>query len=231
MIKIAIVGESKEPHMQLKEFLICYGKKNELPLKIYSFPNGLNFISEYSYDYSLIIIYADMAYMDGFETAKLLRKHDEKVPIIFIASQTADAIKGYEVWASDFIVEPIEYKILVQKLDRIIRSAKEDMPYLVSQLNKEIVKVYFSDIYYVTVNGRYVTLHTKHGEVMMRSSMKEIENKFVEHHFVRGDNSSMVNLMYVSQVNAQGAVVNGELIPCSRNRRKNLLEAFKLFLS
>ncbi len=231
MIKIAIVGESKEPQMQLKEFLICYGKKNELPLKIFSFPNGLNFISEYSYDYNLIIIYVDMSYMDGFETAKLLRKHDEKVAIIFIANQTNDAIKGYEVWASDFIVKPIEYKILVQKLDRIIRSAKEDMPFLVSNLNREIVKVYLSDIYYITVNGRYVTLHTKNGEVVIRSSMKEIENKLANHHFARGDNSSMVNLMYVSHVNSQGAVVNGELIPCSRNRRKNLIDAFKLYLA
>jgi DNA-binding LytR/AlgR family response regulator len=72
-------------------------------------------------------------------------------------------------------------------------------------------------------------LHTKKGDMEMRVSMKDLELQLQGTSFVRGDNSSMVNLMHVTEVNQEGAVINGQVIPSSRNRRKALMDAFTLY--
>ena len=87
-----------------------------------------------------------------------------------------------------------------------------------------------ADILYITVLGRYVLLHTKTGNVEMHTSMKALEKELESQGFVRGDNSSMVNLKYVTAVNDKGAVIDGEVIPCSRNRKKALMDAFTCYL-
>ncbi len=75
-----------------------------------------------------------------------------------------------------------------------------------------------------------MVLHTKNGEIEHHKSMKLMEKELTPHDFVRCDNSSMVNLKYVSMVNSLGAVVNGDVVPCSRNGRKVLLDAFTMYL-
>ena len=107
---------------------------------------------------------------------------------------------------------------------------KEEEPYLVVTSKSNVAKINLSDIYYITVDGRYVILHTKNGEIEHHKSMKQMEAELTPHDFVRCDNSSMVNLKHVSAVNNQSAVVNGDTVPCSRNGRKVLLDAFTIYL-
>ncbi|MBP5242385.1 MAG: LytTR family transcriptional regulator, partial [Clostridia bacterium] len=117
------------------------------------------------------------------------------------------------------------------KMEQALKRMKlNDEPFLIVVSRLGLSKVYLSQIYYITVHGRYVMLHTKMGEFELKKSMKELEKELGNRNFVRGDNSSMVNLRYVTAINEDGAVVNGEIIPYSRNRKKALLDAFTLYL-
>lgn len=232
MIKVALVDDDESCIIKLKEALLVYGKENGEEFRISTYTNGLNFISEYTAEYDMVLMDIDMPHLSGMETAKLLRKVDSRVALVFVTNLAAYAIKGYEVEAVDFIIKPIDNKIFFHKLKRILSRLKtaEEVPYLMVNSKLGIAKVYITDIYYITVQGRYVMLHTRNGDISMHISMKEIEKKLSGYNFVRGDNSSMVNLMYVSAVTNEGAIVNGELVPASRNRKKALLDAFTLYL-
>lgn len=232
MVRVAIVDDDEVCINKLKEALLVYGKENSTEFRITTFTNGLNFISEYTADYDMVLMDIDMPHLNGMETAKLLRKVDSRVILLFVTNLANYAIKGYEVEASDFIIKPVNIKLFFSKLKRVLGRIKkeEQEPYVMVTTRLGIAKVYISDIYYITVHGRYVLLHTKNGNMEMRISMKEIEKKLAGCNFVRGDNSSIVNLMYVSAVTNEGAIVNGELVPASRNRKKALLDAFTLYL-
>jgi len=231
MYKVAIVEDNAAEREQLKGFLKDYGEEKQKTFSVTCFPSGINFLSEYNCGYDLVFMDIDMPYMNGLETARMMRKLDEKVALIFVTNLAKYAIKGYEVEAINFIVKPVTYSTFSAKLSKALEhiKVKEDY-YLIVSTRSETEKVYVSDIYYVTVSGRYVTLHTKNGEVKYKKSMKEVEKELEKLSFVRGDNSSMVNLRYVTAVTAEGAVVNGETIPYSRNRKKALLDAFTLYL-
>lgn len=231
LINVAIVDDDGQCAQELQELLEKYGEEHGETFHVSMFSNGVNFISDYTAGYDLIFMEIDMPHMDGFETAKLLRKVDSKVALVFVTNSVKYAIKGYEVDACDFIIKPVEYATFSVKLNRTIAKLdKNKETYLIVVSRNGMERVYYSEIYYITVQKRYVMLHTKKGPIEMHISMKELEEKLKGEPFVRGDNSSMVNLMYVSQVNQEGAIVNGQLIPCSRNRRKALLDAFTLYL-
>lgn len=232
MLRVAIVDDEESCIKKLREELAAFAKANGEEFRVTEFTNGVNFISEYSAEYDIVFMDIDMPHLSGMETARLLRRVDERVALIFVTNLANYAIKGYEVQAVDFIVKPIEEKTFFTKLKRIISRIKvnEEEPYVKVNTKLGIARVYISEIYYITVQGRYVLLHTKNGEIEMRVSMKELEKQLTPLNFVRGDNSSMVNLMYVSAVTSEGAIVNGELIPSSRNRKKALLDAFTLYL-
>lgn len=231
MIRIAIVEDWKETREELQKLLERYGKENGKEFRFSLFPNGVDFISDYTPDYDLVFMDIDMPMLNGLATAKLLRKLDRDVALVFVTNLEKYAISGYDVGAVGFLVKPVNYAVLSVKMNRFLSMIHEEAePYLVVSSRTGVVKVNLSDIYYISVNGRYVTLHTKNGIMDDRVSMKELEKELETHDFVRCDNSFMVNLKHVSEVDSEGAVVNGERVPCSRNRRKALLDAFTLYL-
>lgn len=231
LIKIAIVEDDETCTACLQELLVRYEKEYGEAFHIDTFSSGIDFISDYTAEYDLIFMDIDMPLMNGYKTAQFLRKVDSEVALIFVTNLAKYAIKGYEVDACDFIIKPVDYKSFSVKLKKAIaRLEKNQENYLTVTSRNGVLKVYYSEIYYITVFQRYVMLHTKKGPIEMHTSMKELEVKLKDTTFIRGDNSSMVNLTYVTAVNQEGAIVNGELIPCSRNRRKALLDAFTLYV-
>ncbi|MBO5488620.1 MAG: response regulator transcription factor [Eubacterium sp.] len=231
LIKVAIVEDDENCTACLQELLVRYAQECGETFHVDMFSSGIDFISDYTAEYDLIFMDIDMPLMNGYKTAKVLRKVDSEVALIFVTNLAKYAIKGYEVNACDFIIKPVEYNSFSVKLKKAIaRLEKNKEDYLTVTSRNGILKVYYSEIYYITVFQRYVMLHTKKGPIEMHTSMKELEGKFKDTTFIRGDNSSMVNLMYVTAVNQEGAIVNGQLIPCSRNRRKALLDAFTLYV-
>lgn len=231
MITVAIVEDEETNTRHLKSMLEQFGRENGKSFVISCFSNGINFISDYTANYDLVFMDIDMPHMNGIETARLMRKLDEDAVLVFVTNLAKYAIRGYEVAAADFLVKPVEYGVFCTKLKKVLKHVKSgDEPLLVVKSSLGKAKVLLSDIYYISVAGRYVMLHTKNGDVLMRISMKELEKQLKQYNFVRCDTSSMVNLAYVTTVNRDSAEVNGVSVPCSRNRRKALLDAFTLYL-
>jgi signal transduction histidine kinase/DNA-binding response OmpR family regulator len=71
-------------------------------------------------DFAVILLDVNMAEMDGFETAALIRerKRSEHTPIIFITAfnDEAQVAKGYQLGAVDFISTPIDPEVLRTKV-------------------------------------------------------------------------------------------------------------------
>lgn len=231
MIRVAIVEDSGETSQQLKSMIERFGKEYGKSFQFSMFSNGVNFISDYTPQFDLILMDIDMPLLNGLETSKILRKLDKDVPLVFVTNLEQYAISGYDVGAIGFIVKPLNYATLSVKMNRFVGMLREEEePYLVVSSKSGVRKVNLSDIYYISVDGRYVILHTKAGEIELHKSMKQMETELASQNFVRCDNSSMVNLKYVSMVGSQGAIVNGMVVPCSRSGRKVLLDAFTMYL-
>lgn len=73
------------------------------------------------YDFSVILMDAQMPGLDGFETVKLIRKREKSryTPIIFLSAfhqDEMDIAQGYEIGAVDYILKPINPNVLYFKV-------------------------------------------------------------------------------------------------------------------
>ena len=76
-------------------------------------------------DFAVILMDVQMPDMDGFATARLIRKREGSLntPIIFLTGADKDAvsrIRGYEVGAVDYLVKPIVPEVLRSKISVFI---------------------------------------------------------------------------------------------------------------
>lgn len=76
-------------------------------------------------DFALILLDVMMPELDGFETAKLIRRRDQSsdTPIIFITAMDPDdeaVFKGYSVGAVDYLFKPFDSDFLKAKVSTSI---------------------------------------------------------------------------------------------------------------
>lgn len=72
-----------------------------------------------NYEFALILMDVHMPVMDGLEAAKIMRS-EIQTPIIFLTAVSMDKniiLKGYEMGAVDYLLKPLEPKILKGKVE------------------------------------------------------------------------------------------------------------------
>ena len=77
-------------------------------------------------DISLIILDVMMPKMDGWQVCKEIRK-ESKVPIVMLTakSEESDELQGFDLGVDEYISKPFSPKILVARVDSILRRANK----------------------------------------------------------------------------------------------------------
>ena len=78
-------------------------------------------------DIALVILDVMMPKMDGWEVLKTIREHS-KVPVIMLTarSEESDELKGFDYGADEYISKPFSPKILVARVEAILRRSGQD---------------------------------------------------------------------------------------------------------
>ena len=121
-LKILVVDDESRMRKLVKDFLV---KKQ---YKVLEAGDGEEAIEVFfgNKDISLIILDVMMPKMDGWEVCKEIRKFS-KVPIIMLIakSEENDELKGFELGVDEYISKPFSPKILVARVDAILRRANK----------------------------------------------------------------------------------------------------------
>lgn len=119
---------------------------------------------------ALIILDVMMPKMDGWEVLKTVREHS-KVPVIMLTARTeeTDELKGFEYGADEYISKPFSPKILVARVEAILRRSGVSQDEVVRIGGIEVYKSAHS----VKIDGKEVELSFKEYELLLYF----IENK------------------------------------------------------
>ncbi len=115
---ILIVDDETRMRKLIGDFLVTNGfdiveaSDGEEALKVFYETKGI----------SLIVLDVMMPKLDGYETLKIIRK-DSKVPVVMLTAkgEENDQIKGFVSGADDYIQKPFSPKILVARINAILR--------------------------------------------------------------------------------------------------------------
>lgn len=119
---------------------------------------------------ALIILDVMMPKMDGWEVLKTVREHS-KVPVIMLTARTeeTDELKGFEYGADEYISKPFSPKILVARVEAILRRSGVNQDEVVRVGGIGVDKSAHS----VKIDGKEIELSFKEYELLLYF----IENK------------------------------------------------------
>lgn len=226
MYHIAIVEDETEFSTQLQEYLTQYQKEQDVAFKVSVFHDGAEILDNYQPLYDIILLDIEMPKVNGMEAAEQIRKQDGDVVLMFITNMASYAIRGYEVGALDFVMKPINFYTFAMKLTRALKRVKqkEQQQILLSVIDG-VKKLGINQIYYIEVQNRMLHYYTDEGEFVVRGTMQAVEQEMAAYPFVKCNHWYMVNLMHVSEVRKNMAVVQGHELEISRRNKTAFLKA------
>ncbi len=158
-IKILVVDDEERMQKLLKDFLKM--KDYEVLLA----GNGEEAIDLFFKEKSIALIILDvmMPRMDGWTALKTIREHS-KVPVIMLTarSEENDELKGFDYGADEYISKPFSPKILVARVEALLRRSGVQKEELLDVGGIVIDEAAHS----VTVDGKPIELSFKEYELL-----------------------------------------------------------------
>ena len=117
-LKILVVDDEARMRKLVKDFLV---KKNYEVLEAADGEEAVDVFFE-NKDIALIILDIMMPKMDGWEVCKEIRRYSQ-VPIIMLTAkgEEKDELQGFEIGVDEYISKPFSPKILVARVEAILR--------------------------------------------------------------------------------------------------------------
>ena len=123
IIKILVVDDEARMRKLVKDFLSVKGYK---VIEAADGEEAIDIFMEQK-DIKLVLLDVMMPKMDGFETLKLIRQYS-KIPVIMLTarSEERDELQGFNLGVDEYITKPFSPKILVARVEAILRRSGHD---------------------------------------------------------------------------------------------------------
>lgn len=233
MVTVAIVENEKEEVLHLQGMIERFGAENNINFTIEVFNSGESFLANYNPDCNIVFMDVDMPGMNGFETARNLRRNDGAVVLVFVTNLARYAIKGYDFNATDYVVKPVCYDTFCVKLKKIIKlCAKNNKKSLIKiKTSNGMAVVDAQSVYYVEIMRHKIVYHTENENYYAYGTLKEVEKLLPADMFFRCNSCYIVNLEHVSRFSEFNVTVGGEEITVSHPRKKAFMAALHKFIA
>lgn len=158
-IKILVVDDEARMRKLVKDFLMIKGFR---VVEAADGEEALDIFFQHK-DIGLILLDVMMPKLDGWEVLKTVRQHS-KVPIIMLTArgEERDELQGFELGVDEYISKPFSPKILVARVEAILRRSNGASNDAIEVGGIMINKA----AHLVTIDGRAVDLSYKEFELL-----------------------------------------------------------------
>ncbi|MGI4872526.1 MAG: LytR/AlgR family response regulator transcription factor [Janthinobacterium lividum] len=180
----------------------------------------------------------EMPLMSGID---LLRTLPEPPQVVLITSNQSYAVQAFEFAVTDYLLKPITYPRFLQAAQKVldavvaergldtevasqIPQAGPSVEFTFVKVDNKLVRVDFSDVYYIEALGDYVHIVLTHSKFIVYSTMKAIEDKFPQAQFVRVHRSFIVNINHAQALEDNSLLIKEKYIPIGQTYMRGLLQ-------
>ncbi|MBR4085468.1 MAG: response regulator transcription factor [Lachnospiraceae bacterium] len=175
--------------------------------------------------YDLVILDIEMPELNGIDTAKHLRKIEDKTAIVFLTSHVEYALEGYEVNALRYLTKPVNTEKLSEIITYLLEQKKKDKRILVRN-NEDVEMVFVADIYYMEAQNQMVRIVTNKEEYRNRYNLGDYETELGAYGFFRIHRGYLINLGHVLRLAGREIVMDDNTsLPVSRMKEAALKNA------
>ncbi|SRX54436.1 LytTR family DNA-binding domain-containing protein [Aequorivita sp. CIP111184] len=189
--------------------------------------------------------------MDGIETAQEIQKY-HKIPIIYLTANSDEFHfnRAKETHPYAFISKPFK-KLDLQRaieltvnrilLENVSENGKTEngnsavvtngnaTDFILNDRifvrhNEKMLKIDIKDIYYIEAERNYCRIFSQGREYLLVMTLKDIDEKLPQNHFLRIHRSYIINLSQIDEVAGTHVVISKKAIPMSKTMRTELLK-------
>lgn len=176
--------------------------------------------------------------IDGIEMAQIIQK-SYNIPIIYLTANADQAhfnrAKSTNPYA--FISKPYKKLDLERAIALTINRVKSEKetpmlqktaPFILSDSIfvrhlEKMVKVDIKDILYIEAERNYCRIYSKLKEYLLVMTLKDLDEKLPQKHFIRVHRSFIINLSQIDEVATNHIVIAKKAIPVSKTLKEELL--------
>lgn len=221
----AIVDDDLKILDQLEKYIKIFAASIKESIQTKKFKSGDEFLTENSKQYDAAFLDINMPGKSGMEIARMLRKKNNTISIIFVTELANYAIEGYKVEALDYILKPIQYfqiELVLRKLLRNIQNQENRT--IVIQYKGMTVVLKTAELCYIEVLDHYVTYVTINKSFRLKETLTQAEEKIKGLSFIRCNRYCVVNVKYITEISADSIVAAGKSFSVSRAKRKEIMK-------
>ena len=179
--------------------------------------------------------------IDGIETAQIMQK-EFNIPVIYLTANAdnfnfnrakithpyAFISKPYKKLDLQRAIELTVLQIQAEKTPQKTNGGNEVLAYILSDYlfvrnNDKLVKVEIKDIFYIEAERNYCRIYSKDKEYLLVMTLKEMDEKLPQKHFIRVHRSFIVNLSKIDEISKSHIVIGKTAIPVSKALKEELL--------
>lgn len=190
--------------------------------------------------------------MDGIATAHEIQRHFD-IPIIYLTANTDDEHfnQAKETHPHAFISKPFKKLDLQRAIELVLErvtlerspnpepdgngAAKGTGPAkdfilndrIFIRHNEKMLKIDIKDILYIEADRNYCRIFSQGREYLLVMTLKDIDEKLPQKHFLRIHRSYIINLSQIDEVAGTHVVISKKAIPMSKAMRAELLKRLR----
>lgn len=236
---IAICDDELYYREYLFKLLKEYKDKKCIKIKVDQFDSGESLIEMMNIkSYDIILLDVEMKELTGVDTANQIKKLGKKPQIIFVTSHEDYALDAINVDAIGYLLKPVSYENLEERLDKaiymtgLIRAENKSKELYISiKENKTDKKILLNEIQYIEKIGNQCNVNLGDKEYFCYDTLLAFYEKLPKDIFIYCHQGYIVNLNYITDVMSSELLINNsKSLPISRKYKKEVRERFLTYL-
>ena len=237
MLIIAVCDDNEADRENIRTTIEVYLQQHKLEGQVFAYDRAEKLISaieEQHFCFDVIFLDIVMGDMDGMACARIIRKSDNFVKIIFLTNSTDYVYEGYEVNAARYLIKPVnETKIadFFQEMRPDFELAVKENIVIAS--GGAMKRIMVNRILYLESkkNTVKIILAGEAESITLYMTLDAFAQQYPSEMWIRPHKSFLVNFLYIEQYSAEQFVLkNGISIPVSRSYKSKARERFYCLL-
>ncbi|MBQ9377961.1 MAG: response regulator transcription factor [Schwartzia sp.] len=242
-MRIAIVDDSREDLDLTESYLRDHIRENyprvEAELSVDTFTDPEEFLTDFRVgQYDLIILDIYMTFVNGIQTARIVRSRDRDVSIVFLTSSKEHILEGYRVFAVGYFIKPLaeHEREFAKTLAHIFPTLLERETSLDVPVGNSGLSVPYRTILYLDIDpaSHRVLVHLVNGESLDTGLIyaKCREALLADRRFLECHHRVIVNMDYIASMGKTDFLLDGgTVIPISQRKHRETKAAYMRYLA
>lgn len=225
-LRFAVV-EDRLPDAQRLESLLRLAFGGGQPLVCDHYESGDAFLAAFpSKNYQVVFLDICMEGTNGIETARILRRTDPDLLLVFVTSSPEYVWDAFPVHPFDYLLKPYQEEKLFQLADELRRVLFRAEPELEVRIARQQVHLPLRKIQYAMAQNHYVRIVSDDGECRAVSTFSQVEQLLrAQENFIVCNRGVILNMDKVLRLDSDCfEMLDGTCLPV-RQKDKNTLFA------